>query len=76
MELQRFVGPLLDEVYDAVHVEGDDGFFAFVGFQEGEAVAVVGVAAPAGGVMPFLTVACGVYVMEMIYTSSWGRALN
>ena len=37
MELQRLVGPLLDEVYDAVHVEGDDGFFAFVGFQEGEA---------------------------------------
>ena len=28
---------MLDEVYDAVHVEGDDGFFAFVGFQEGEA---------------------------------------
>ena len=24
MELQRLVGPLLDEVYDAVHVEGDD----------------------------------------------------
>jgi len=29
------VGSLLDEVYDAVHVEGDDGFLAFVGFQLG-----------------------------------------
>lgn len=37
MELQRLVGPLVNEVYDAVHVEGDDGFLAFVGFQEGEA---------------------------------------
>ena len=62
MELQWLVGSLLNDIYDAVHEEGDDGFFAFVGFQEGEAVAVVGVAAPAGGVMPFLTVAGGVYV--------------
>ena len=37
MELQRLFGSLLDEVYDAVHVEGDDGFLAFIGFQEGEA---------------------------------------
>ena len=62
MELQRLVGSLLDEVYDAVHVEGDDGFFAFVRFQEGETVAVIGVGALAGSVMPFLTVAGGVYV--------------
>jgi hypothetical protein len=62
VELQWFVGPLLNEINDAVHVEGDDGFFAFVRFQEGEAVSQLGVAAPAGGVMPFLSVAGGVYV--------------
>lgn len=39
--LQRLVGPLLDEVYDAVHVEGDDGFLTFVGFQVGVSVGVV-----------------------------------
>ena len=32
MELQRLVGPLLDEVYDAVHVDGDDD-----GLLDGEA---------------------------------------
>ena len=34
--LQRFVAPLDDEVFNAVYVEGDDGFLAFVGFQEGQ----------------------------------------
>ena len=120
--LQRLVAPLDDEVFNAVYVEGDDGFLAFVGFQEGqgelavheavlgkdcggvgvleevegglevgiavgevgpdlvagevllccvvqavgqfvgEAVAVVGVAAPAGGVVPAFAVAGGIHV--------------
>ena len=34
--LQRFVAPPDDEVFYAVHVEGDDGVLAFVGFQEGQ----------------------------------------
>ena len=33
--LQRFVAPPDDKVFYAVHVEGDDGVLAFVGFQEG-----------------------------------------
>ena len=116
------MAPLDDEVFNAVYVEGDDGFLAFVRFQEGqgelavheavlgedcggvcvleevegglevgitigevgpdlvagkmlpggfveavgqfigEAVTVVGVAAPAGGVVPFLAVAGGIHV--------------
>ena len=36
--LQRLVAPLDDEVFNAVYVEGDDGFLAFVGFQEGQGV--------------------------------------
>ena len=34
--LQRLVAPLDDEVFNAVYVEVDDGFLAFVGFQEGQ----------------------------------------
>lgn len=34
--LQWFVASLDDEVFNAVHVDGDDGFLAFVGFQEGQ----------------------------------------
>ena len=30
------MAPPDDEVFYAVHVEGDDGFLAFVGFQEGQ----------------------------------------
>ena len=37
VKLQWFVGALVDEVYDSLNVEGDDGFLAFVGFQEGQA---------------------------------------
>ena len=32
--LQRLVAPLDDEVFNAVYVEGDDGFLTFVGFQK------------------------------------------
>ena len=116
------MAPLDDEVFNAVYVEGDDGFLAFVRFQEGqgelvvhetvlgedcggvgvleevegglevgitvgevgpdlvtgkvfpcgfvqaggqfvgEGVAKVGVAAPAGGVVPAFAVAGGIYV--------------
>ena len=39
MELQWFVGPLLDEVYDAVHVDGDDdGLLEEVAYLTGELV--------------------------------------
>ena len=33
---RRFVASPDDEVFYAVHVEGDDGVLAFVGFQEGQ----------------------------------------
>ena len=56
--LQGFVASPDDEVFNAVHVEGDDGVLAFVG----EAVAVVGVAAPAGGVVPAFAVAGDIHV--------------
>lgn len=34
--LQRFVAPPDNEVFNDVHVEGNDGVLAFVGFQEGQ----------------------------------------
>ena len=33
MELEWLFSALVDEVYDAIHVEGNDGFPAFVGFE-------------------------------------------